>query len=100
MKLVIDFFKKNKRLSSATVVALLFQILGTLGVPLLVAKLIDEGIASGDPTLVYEIGLQMVGVAFFAAISAIIGSYLSAQMAASFGYQIRNLFLEKYKNCP
>ncbi|KRN56378.1 ABC transporter ATP-binding protein [Carnobacterium divergens] len=95
MKLVIDFFKKNKRLSSATVVALLFQILGTLGVPLLVAKLIDEGIASGDPILVYEIGLQMVGVAFFAAISAIIGSYLSAQMAASFGYQIRNFFFRK-----
>lgn len=95
MKLVIDFFKKNKGLSVATIVALLFQILGTLGVPLLVAKLIDEGIASGDSTLVYQIGLQMVGVAFFAAISAIIGSYLSAQIAASFGYHIRNLFFRK-----
>lgn len=95
MKLIIDFFKKNKMLSSATVIALLFQVLGTLGVPLLVAKLIDEGIASGDSALVYQIGIQMIVVAFFAAISAIVGSYLSAEIAASFGYQVRNIFFKK-----
>lgn len=95
MKLIIDFFKKNKMLSSATVIALFFQVLGTLGVPLLVAKLIDEGIASGDSALVYQIGIQMIVVAFFAAISAIVGSYLSAEIAASFGYQVRNIFFKK-----
>ena len=95
MKLIIDFFNKNKMLSSATVIALFFQVLGTLGVPLLVAKLIDEGIASGDSVLVYQIGIQMIAVALFAAISAIVGSYLSAEIAASFGYQVRNIFFKK-----
>lgn len=71
------------------------QIIGTLGVPLLVAQLIDEGIASGNDQSIKIIGLKMLTMAFFGALAAIGGSYLSAKVAAKFGFETRTIFFDK-----
>lgn len=71
------------------------QIIGTLGVPLLVAQLIDEGIASGNDQSIKIIGLKMLTMALFGALSAIGGSYLSAKVAAKFGFETRTIFFDK-----
>ncbi|MEI5993560.1 ABC transporter ATP-binding protein [Candidatus Enterococcus mansonii] len=95
MKLIQFFIKKNTRLILATVFFLCLQIIGTLGVPLLVAKLIDQGIASGNNQLIQSIGLQMLAMALFGAFAAIAGSYYSAKVAAKLGFEIRTLFFDK-----
>ena len=73
------------------------QIAGTLGVPKLVGKLIDVGIVSGDQQVIKTIGIQMFLVAFIGTIAAIISSYLSALVAAKFGFQVRGLFFKKFQ---
>lgn len=95
MKIIHFFIKTNLKLILATILSLCLQIIGTLGVPMLVARLIDEGIASGDTHFIQIIGLQMLGMALFGAISAIIGSYLSAKVAAKFGFETRKMFFDK-----
>ena len=95
MKIIHFFTKKNMSLVIWTVFFLCLQIIGTLGVPMLVAKLIDEGIASGDRNMILVIGLQMIVMALFGAFSAIVASYLSAKVAAKFGFEIRTLFFDK-----
>lgn len=95
MKIIHFFIKTNIKLISVTILSLCLQIIGTLGVPMLVAKLIDEGIASGDSRSIQIIGLQMLAMALFGAISAIIGSYLSAKVAAKFGFEARKMFFDK-----
>ncbi|MBO0469907.1 ABC transporter ATP-binding protein [Enterococcus sp. DIV0242_7C1] len=95
MNIIQFFMKKNVKLIAATVFFLCLQIIGTLGVPLLVARLIDVGIASGSEQTIKSIGIQMLVTAIFGALAAILGSYLSAKVAAKFGFEIRTLFFDK-----
>jgi len=95
MKIIQFFIKKNRKLIFVTVISLCLQIIGTLGVPMLVAQLIDVGIASGDKQSIKTIGLQMLAMALFGALAAILGSYLSAKVAAKFGFETRTLFFDK-----
>ena len=92
---ILNFFKQNKRLSLITFLMLAIQILGTLAVPFLVAQLIDEGIASGNKDLIYQIGFKMFLVALIGGAAAIYGSFLSAKMAAIYGYETRKAFFKK-----
>src|SRR5699024_2997121 len=73
------------------------QIIGTLGVPKLVATLIDIGIASGEKTKIYAIGGKMLIVALFGSLAAIASSYFSALVSAKFGYQTRERYFAKFQ---
>lgn len=97
MKLMKEFIKENKWIVFATTLTICLQIAGTLGVPKLVGKLIDVGIVSGDQQVIKTIGIQMFLVAFIGTIAAIISSYLSALVAAKFGFQVRGLFFKKFQ---
>ena len=97
MKLMKEFIKENKWTVLATTLTICLQIAGTLGVPKLVGKLIDVGIVSGDQQVIKTIGIQMFLVAFIGTIAAIISSYLSALVAAKFGFQVRGLFFKKFQ---
>lgn len=97
MKLMKEFIKENKWIVLATTLTICLQIAGTLGVPKLVGKLIDVGIVSGDQQVIKMIGIQMFLVAFIGTIAAIISSYLSALVAAKFGFQVRGLFFKKFQ---
>ncbi|MFN6574137.1 ABC transporter ATP-binding protein [Enterococcus faecalis] len=97
MKLMKEFIKENKWIVLATTLTICLQIAGTLGVPKLVGKLIDVGIVRGDQQVIKTIGIQMFLVAFIGTIAAIISSYLSALVAAKFGFQVRGLFFKKFQ---
>ncbi|WP_430854602.1 ABC transporter ATP-binding protein [Enterococcus faecalis] len=97
MKLMKEFIKENKWIVLATTLTICLQIAGTLGVPKLVGKLIDVGIVSGDQQVIKTIGIQMFLVAFIGTFAAIISSYLSALVAAKFGFQVRGLFFKKFQ---
>ncbi|HIB4582913.1 TPA: ABC transporter ATP-binding protein [Enterococcus faecalis] len=97
MKLMKEFIKENKWIVLAITLTICLQIAGTLGVPKLVGKLIDVGIVSGDQQVIKTIGIQMFLVAFIGTIAAIISSYLSALVAAKFGFQVRGLFFKKFQ---
>ncbi|MGX7245466.1 ABC transporter ATP-binding protein [Enterococcus quebecensis] len=95
MNITQFFIKNNRKLVFVTIFFLCLQIIGTLGVPMLVAQLIDVGIARGDEQSIQSIGLKMLAMALFGALSAIAGSYLSAKLAAKFGFEIRTLIFDK-----
>ncbi|MFC6347680.1 ABC transporter ATP-binding protein [Vagococcus carniphilus] len=90
-----QFLKRNKGLFFLTIVALAFQTIGTLAVPFLIGKLIDTGISSGNQKLVISIGIQMLIVAIIGSLAAVLGSFLSAKLAANYGYEIRKDFYQK-----
>ena len=90
-----QFLKRNNGLFFLTIVALAFQTIGTLAVPFLIGKLIDTGISSGNQKLVISIGIQMLIVAIIGSLAAVLGSFLSAKLAANYGYEIRKDFYQK-----
>lgn len=97
MTLLKQFLWKNKKIVGMTFLFVCLQIMGTLGVPKLVATLIDEGIVTGQNSKIYTIGLQMVFVALLGTFSAIASSYFSALVSAKFGYQTRETHFDKFQ---
>ena len=95
VQILKKFLVKNKMLTLLMSTALMFQVIGTLYVPFLVAELIDEGIAQKDLSLVASIGIEMVIVAILAGVAGILGSYYSAKFAAKFSYQARKDVFQK-----
>ncbi|MGK0550604.1 ABC transporter ATP-binding protein [Enterococcus faecalis] len=97
MKLMKTFIKKNFGIVLLTVAAICLQIIGTLAVPKLVGKLIDHGVTPQNQTAIIQIGLQMLVAALLGTVAAIFSSYLSALIAARFGYQVREAFFDKFQ---
>ncbi|EPA0803042.1 ABC transporter ATP-binding protein [Enterococcus hirae] len=97
MTLLKQFLWKNKKIVGMTFLFVCLQIIGTLGVPKLVATLIDEGIVTGQNSKIYTIGLQMVFIALLGTFSAIASSYFSALVSAKFGYQTRENYFDKFQ---
>lgn len=97
MSILKTFLQKNKGLALLTFVMICLQIAGTLGVPKLVAKLIDTGIASGEASVIKKIGVEMLLVAFLGTIAAVASSYFSALPSARFGFQTREKYFRKFQ---
>lgn len=97
-KILMNFLVENKRITALLSIAILFQVIGTLYVPFLVASLIDQGIASRDLSLVGLIGGKMILVAVFTGIAGVLGSYYSAKFAAKFSYSARKALFGKVQD--
>lgn len=69
--------------------ALIMQVLGTLLVPALIAKLIDEGILMNRSDVILQLGVQMVVVALLTTIFSVIGCVLCANFGARLGCDYR-----------
>ena len=64
-------------------------------VPLVVAKIIDEGIPSSDKTCIFKMGGLMFLLAFFGVVFALICHYCAAAAQQGVGTQLRNDLFKK-----
>lgn len=95
MKYLKIFLKERKGKVAITLVMLLVQSVGTLLIPFLIASIVDNGILKGDMTQILRIGGQMLLVVIVTTIGAVLGSYYSADLAAVFGYDMRDKVFRK-----
>lgn len=95
MKYLKLFLKERKGKVAITLIMLLGQSIGTLLIPFLIASIVDNGILKGDMIEILRIGGQMLIVILVTTIVSILGSYYSADLAAVFGYDIRDKILRK-----
>ena len=58
--------------------------------PLLVQRLIDDGIVAGDGGLVTMLAFGMVGVALLGAVLSVVGGYLSSRIGEGLIFDLRN----------
>ncbi|MEH6947933.1 ABC transporter ATP-binding protein [Bacillus sp. JJ634] len=77
----------------------LFFLFVELGVelvqPLLMAKIIDEGIMQKDLSVVVFWGSIMMGMALFSFLGGIVNSFAASHVAQSFGYDVRKRLFAK-----
>jgi ATP-binding cassette subfamily B protein len=74
---------------------LLGQSVGTLLIPFLIAGIVDNGILKGDINEIINIGGQMILVLLITTVASVLGSYYSADLAAVFGYYMRDKIFRK-----
>lgn len=90
MKLLLRYMKPYRGLAIVTVLVLMVDIAGTLLVPTLLANMVNIGVATKNFDYIMQNGLAMLGATALASGGALLGSYLSAKLAANVGRDIRN----------
>lgn len=90
MKLLLRYMKPYRGLAIITVLVLMVDIAGTLLVPTLLANMVNIGVATKNFNYILQNGLAMLGATALASGGALLGSYLSAKLAANVGRDIRN----------
>ncbi len=73
----------------------LFEAILELTIPLLMAKLIDNGVKVNNPSYIYMMGGIMVAIAITGAGSAYICQYYASIASQGFGTSMRNLLFKK-----
>lgn len=95
MKYLKLFLKESKGKVGITLIMLLGQSVGTLLIPFLIAGIVDNGILKGDINEIINIGGQMILVLLITTVASVLGSYYSADLAAVFGYYMRDKIFRK-----
>lgn len=95
MKYLKLFLKERKGKVGITLIMLLGQAVGTLLIPFLIAGIVDNGILKSDMNEILNIGGQMLLVLLITTVAAVLGSYYSADLAAVFGYYMRDKIFRK-----
>ena len=89
MRTVFTYTKPYKWPIVIALCLMLIELSVELIQPLLIAKIIDDGIIAGDKTVIWTWGTAMMALAFAAFISGVINSYFAAHAAQGFAFDLR-----------
>ena len=86
---VFRFAGPHKALIAAFLVITVIDAAMVVVIPLLVQRIVDDGILKGDRELVTLLALAMAGVAVFSALLSILGGWLSSRIGEGLIYDLR-----------
>lgn len=95
---IFSFVKPYRIPIAAALSLMLVELAVELVQPLLMAKIIDEGIVARDLDTVIKLGGIMLGISFLAFASGITNSFIAAHAGQSFGYDLREKLFEKVQS--
>lgn len=89
MKRILSYLKNYKKEAILAPLFKLLEVVFELAVPLVIASLIDEGIARGDTALIVGRSLLLVLLAAIGFLSALVAQYFAAKAAVSASTDLR-----------
>ena len=98
MKTVFSYAKPYKWPIFIALFLMLTELSVELVQPLLIKKIIDDGILAEDVSVVWTWGSVMMGMAFIAFFSGAINSYFAAHAAQSFAFDLRQALFRQVQS--
>ncbi len=98
MKALFKYLKNDRKETILSPLFKLFEAGLELCVPLVMASLIDHGIAGGNTGYVLRMCLLLVGIAAAGLISSITAQFYAAKAAAGFGREIKRALFQKIQS--
>lgn len=98
MGLMYSFLKKYKVAAIAALLMMLIELAVELSQPLLISKIIDQGIREQDSSVVWLWGTVLIGSALVAFIAGVLSSFFAAHASQGFGYDLRDKLYEKVQS--
>jgi ATP-binding cassette subfamily B protein len=98
MKTVFSYAKPYKWPIFIALFLMLTELMVELIQPLLIAKIIDDGILAEDVGVIWAWGSVMMGLAFVAFFSGAINSYFAAHAAQSFAFDLRQALFRQVQS--
>ncbi|WP_027631500.1 ABC transporter ATP-binding protein [Clostridium hydrogeniformans] len=90
MKLILKYLKNYKPLIALNVISIFGFALVELGIPTIMAKIIDIGIANNDVSYIKRMGLILVVISIVGVMGTILLGYCSAKISTSITRDMRN----------
>lgn len=98
MKTVFSYIKPYKWPALIALMLMLIELFVELVQPLIMAKIIDEGIIGSNVEKVWLWGAVMFALSLVALVAGIVNSYFASHAALSFGYDLRNAIFNKIQS--
>ena len=98
LKTIFSYMKQYKKYACLALLCIAVEAVLELMVPMIMADLIDNGVANGDTAYIYTKGLQMAGCAVLALILGIGSARFSALAGQGLGANIRQAEYEKLQS--
>ncbi|MBZ9621919.1 ABC transporter ATP-binding protein/permease [Clostridium sp. FP2] len=95
MKLILKYIKKYKLLLVLNIISIFGFALVELGIPTIMARIIDTGIANKDIAYTKHMGIIIVGISIVGAMGTILLGYCSSKISTSMIRDIRNDIFKK-----
>lgn len=93
--MVFSFLNKYRVAAIAALFMMLIELTVELTQPLIISKIIDNGIQTGDQRVVWMWGGILLGSAGVAFAAGILSSFLAAHASQGFGYDLRDRLYER-----
>lgn len=98
MRAVFSYVKPYKWPAIIALLLMFVELFVELAQPLIIAKIIDEGILPSDGDTIVLWGIVMLFLSFLALGAGITNSYFSSHVAQSFGFDLRNALFRKIQS--
>ena len=98
LKRIFSYMKQYKKYACMALLCIAVEAVLELMVPMIMADLIDNGVANGDTAYIYTKGFQMAGCAVLALILGIGSARFSALAGQGLGANIRQAEYEKLQS--
>ena len=95
MKLMWHYTMRNKKLLVFNVICVFGFILIELGLPTLLARMIDKGIAAGDRDYIWKMGAAMIAITIVGITMNILLGYFTSRITTNIVADIRDDLFEK-----
>ncbi|CZR98337.1 Putative multidrug export ATP-binding/permease protein [Clostridioides difficile] len=95
MKLILSYLKNYKLLIVLNILAIFSFALVELGIPTIIAKIIDNGIANQNIAYIKQMGIVIVIISVIGVVGSILLGYCSAKVSTSVTRDIRNDIFKK-----
>lgn len=95
MKLILSYLKNYKLLIVLNILAIFSFALVELGIPTIIAKIIDNGIANQNIAYIKQMGIVIVIISIIGVVGSVLLGYCSAKVSTSVTRDIRNDIFEK-----
>ncbi|MGG4396831.1 ABC transporter ATP-binding protein [Paenibacillus thiaminolyticus] len=98
MRKILSFLRPYRGPLSFALALMLVELIVDLWLPLLMARIINEGIVAQHLPAVVKWGGLMVGLALFGFVCGIVNSYYAAHVSQNFGHDIRKHLFKKIQS--
>ncbi|WP_034446466.1 ABC transporter ATP-binding protein [Butyrivibrio sp. AE2032] len=94
LKTLLSQVKEYKLPSVLTPISMIGEVICEMIIPILMARIVDEGIYGGNMSLIFKIGAMMIVIALLGLIAGLLGAYWGAEASAGLAKNLRKAMFE------
>ena len=89
LRKLLPYMKKYRLYAILSPLMMILEVVGDVIIPLLMARIVDVGIANRDMDYVFKMGMLMILVALFSLVMGVWSSFLGAEAGYGFAAELR-----------